>query len=55
MGETFIFDNFATGHLSGKLFPNGPPSGHSGSNDTGLMSVSGTAEEPIEVQTDGHF
>ncbi len=42
----------ATGHFSGKLFPNGPPSGHTGSNDTGLMSVSGPGAEPIKVQTD---
>ncbi len=42
----------ATGHFSGKLFPNGPPSDHAGSNDTGLMSVSGPGAEPIKVQTD---
>ncbi len=42
----------ATGQFSGKLFPNGPPSGHAGSNDTGLMSVSGPGAEPIKVQTD---
>ncbi len=51
-GITFLFGNLATGHFSGKLFLNGPSSSHAGSNDTGLMSVSGPGAEPIKVQTD---
>ncbi len=51
-----MFGNLATVclsvHFSGKLFPNGPPPGHTGSNDTGLMTVSGPGTEPIKVQTD---
>jgi hypothetical protein len=47
-----LFGNLATGHFSGKLFRNGPPPGHTGSNDTGLMTVSGPGTEPIKVQTD---
>ncbi len=40
----------STGHFSGS--PQWSPSGDAGSNDTGLMSVSGPGEERIKVQTD---
>jgi hypothetical protein len=41
----------ATGHFSGKFFPKIAGSGHAGSNDTGLKSVSRPGAEPIECQT----
>jgi hypothetical protein len=47
-----LFGNLATGHFSGKLSRNGSPPGHTGSNDTGLMTVSGPGTEPVKVQTD---
>ncbi len=51
----FVTDPLATGHFSGKLFLNGLPPGHAGSNNTSLMTVSGPGTEPIKVQTDRHF
>ncbi len=41
----------ATGHFSGKFLPKIAGSGHAGSNDTGLKSVSRPGAEPIECQT----
>jgi hypothetical protein len=38
----------ATGHFSGKFFPKFTGSGHAGSNDTGLKSVSRPGAEPID-------
>jgi hypothetical protein len=48
----FFFGNLATGHFSGKIFPKILGSGHAGSNDTGLKSVSRPGAESIECQTD---
>ncbi len=53
--RNILFSNLATGHFSEKLFRNGPPPGQTGSNDTGLITVSGPGTEPIKVQTDRHF
>jgi hypothetical protein len=44
----------ATGHFSGKFFPKIAGSGHAGSNDTGLKSVSRPGAESIECQTHTH-
>jgi hypothetical protein len=53
-GIKFFFGNLATGHFSGKFFPKIVGSGHAGSNDTGLKSVSRPGAEPIECQTHTH-
>ncbi len=50
---TFFFGNLATGHFSGKFFLEIAGSGHAGSNDTGLKSVSRPGAEPIDCQTEG--
>jgi hypothetical protein len=42
----------ATGHFSGKFFPKIAGSGHAGSNNTGLKSVSRPGAESIECQSD---
>ncbi len=38
-GIRYLFGNLTTGHFSGKIFSRCTPSGPTGSNDTGLMSV----------------
>ncbi len=51
-GVTFLFGNLATGHFSGKIFSRCTPSGHTGSNDIGLKTVSLPVAESITVRTD---
>jgi hypothetical protein len=51
MGETFVFGNFATGHLSGIFFFKVSTSGHKGSIDTGLIFLSCPGAEPISGHT----
>ncbi len=47
-----MFSNLATGRFSRKFFPEIAGSGHAGSNDTGLKSVSRPGAEPIDCQTE---
>jgi hypothetical protein len=47
----FSIDNLATGPFSEKFLPKIAGSGHAGSNDTSLKSVSRPGAEPIECQS----
>jgi hypothetical protein len=51
----FFFGNLATGHFSGKFSPKIAGSGHVGSNDIGLKSLSRPGAESIECQTNGQM
>ncbi len=50
-GLTFFFGNSAIGHFEGKIFSHCIPSGHTGSNNTGLESVWPPGAESIAGQT----
>ncbi len=52
MAYLFFIDNLATGLFSRKFLPYVPISGHTGPNDTGLMSVSYPGAKSIAVHTD---
>jgi hypothetical protein len=51
IGGVTVFSNFAANSFSGNLFPIGISSSHTGSNDTGLMSVCPPGAESIAGQT----
>ncbi len=46
-----LFDNYATGNFLRKIFPNGTPSGLTGSNDTGFKFLSCLGADSIVGHT----